>query len=265
MRTDLWLKLFGRTQALAARRRMRRARARTTVERFESRTLLAGVVSMEINGEGNLVITGDDSGNEFLVTQAGDTFTISDPEDFDFDTGGETLFDVGGGPVSGPVSVTGTVNDVFISVGGANDFVTLVELNVGNIEVNGGTGHNEFLLKDSIANGDVTITNGDGGDFTQTVVELDDEEEITTITQGFFGGETDFEGSVITGNWSESNRGAGGTVRGRVRGGNIEALVESSAFSAVLSVNTEGDRQSVSIRPRGIDVTEVSMTLRKSR
>ena len=107
MRTDLWLKLFGRTQALAARRRMRRPRARIAIERFENRTMLAGVVSMEINGDGDLVITGDDSGNEFVVTQSGDTFTIDDPEEFGFDTGGVTLFDVGGGPVSGPVSVTG--------------------------------------------------------------------------------------------------------------------------------------------------------------
>src|SRR6266540_2068637 len=68
----------------------------------------------------------------------------------------------------------------------------------------------------------------------------------------------------LTGQWSELTRNAGGTVSGRAIGGDITGLVESSGFSADLSVATQGNRQSVLIRPRGIDVAEVTITLRRA-
>lgn len=54
---------------------------------------------------------------------------------------------------------------------------------------------------------------------------------------------------VIQGNWSESTRSIGGEVSGRVRGGTIEVVVRSSSFSATLTLQAHGNRQSVTIRP----------------
>jgi len=72
-----------------------------------------------------------------------------------------------------------------------------------------------------------------------------------------------YNDGYITGRWTETTRNVGGNVSGRASSTEIEGLVESSGFAANLSVQTRGDRQSVVIKPRGIDVTEVAMTLRK--
>jgi predicted methyltransferase MtxX (methanogen marker protein 4) len=65
--------------------------------------------------------------------------------------------------------------------------------------------------------------------------------------------------------WSETSRGVGGRVAGSVSGAQINALIESSGFSADLSLMTTGNRQVVSLRPRGIDVNDVSVTLNRSK
>ena len=70
-------------------------------------------------------------------------------------------------------------------------------------------------------------------------------------------------GGTISGNWSESSRGVGGTLSGRADSDQINALAEGSGFSANLNVATRGDRQTVTIRSPGSEVREVSMTLRK--
>ena len=70
-------------------------------------------------------------------------------------------------------------------------------------------------------------------------------------------------GGYITGMWTETTRHTGGKMSGRVNGEEIEGLVESSGFAANLGMTTRGDKQSVSIRPRGIDVAEVTISLRR--
>jgi hypothetical protein len=72
-------------------------------------------------------------------------------------------------------------------------------------------------------------------------------------------------GNYLTGMWSETSRGVGGRVAGSVSGAQINALIESSGFSADLSLMTTGNRQVVSLRPRGIDVNDVSVTLNRSK
>jgi hypothetical protein len=72
-------------------------------------------------------------------------------------------------------------------------------------------------------------------------------------------------GNYLTGMWSESSRGVGGRVLGSVSGAQIDALIESSGFSADLSLMTSGNRQVVSLRPRGIDVNDISVTLSRSK
>jgi len=71
-------------------------------------------------------------------------------------------------------------------------------------------------------------------------------------------------GGSLTGTFSESSRGVGGRLNGRIRGNRITALAEGSGFSATLTVETRGDRQSVTIHSPGSEVSEVSINLRKS-
>src|SRR6202158_5982533 len=70
-----------------------------------------------------------------------------------------------------------------------------------------------------------------------------------------------YQGGAITGTWSESTRGVGGTVSGRAGGNQIQAYAQGSGFSARLSMATHGNRQSVEIRPTGADITAVSIAL----
>jgi hypothetical protein len=72
-------------------------------------------------------------------------------------------------------------------------------------------------------------------------------------------------GNYLSGMWSETSRGVGGKVMGSISGPMIEALIESAGFSANLSLHTTGNRQVVSLRPRGIEVNDVSVTLSRSK
>ena len=72
------------------------------------------------------------------------------------------------------------------------------------------------------------------------------------------------EGGELFGNWTESTRNAGGSVTGRVRDGQIRGMIEGGVFSAMVSVNTSGDSQSVSLTSQG-DVRSVAITLRRGR
>lgn len=72
------------------------------------------------------------------------------------------------------------------------------------------------------------------------------------------------EGNALRGTWSEGTNQVSGNVTGRIAPGRIETSVTSSAFSARLSVTTQGSRQSVSISPQGTDVRAVSIEMRRS-
>ncbi len=67
----------------------------------------------------------------------------------------------------------------------------------------------------------------------------------------------------ISGSWTEASRNASGTISGRAAGGRIEALAQGQNFSAGLSLSTRGNRQSVSLRPRGTNITEVTLELNR--
>ena len=70
-------------------------------------------------------------------------------------------------------------------------------------------------------------------------------------------------GGSLSGTFSETSRGLGGKLSGRVSGSRITALAEGSGFSATLTVSTSGDRQSVSISSPGSEVSDVSISLRR--
>jgi hypothetical protein len=70
-----------------------------------------------------------------------------------------------------------------------------------------------------------------------------------------------YRGGAISGQWSESSHNASGTIEGRANGDRIEALASGQAFSAGLSLTTRGNRQTISIRPQGTEITGVNLEL----
>jgi hypothetical protein len=73
------------------------------------------------------------------------------------------------------------------------------------------------------------------------------------------------QGGALSGTWSEVTRQVSGNVSGRMSGGDIQVSVSGPAFSAGLSIATSGNRQSVTIRPSGGDIRDVSVSLMRSR
>jgi hypothetical protein len=72
------------------------------------------------------------------------------------------------------------------------------------------------------------------------------------------------EGASLSGSWAEATRGVSGSISGRVSGAGIVANVAGAGFKARLDLRTQGERQSVTIRPQaGTDVAAVSIALRK--
>jgi hypothetical protein len=78
------------------------------------------------------------------------------------------------------------------------------------------------------------------------------------------GGDVETDGRAITGSWNEATRNVAGTVSGRVNRDSIQVVARGDSFSASLSLVTQGNRQSVAIRPQGTEVSAVSITLSKS-
>ena len=77
-------------------------------------------------------------------------------------------------------------------------------------------------------------------------------EMTTNITQS---------GEQLMGNWSENTRHVAGRVSGRATGGSIQARADGDTFTALLSVTTHGDRQTVSIQSPGSVLSEVLISL----
>jgi hypothetical protein len=73
------------------------------------------------------------------------------------------------------------------------------------------------------------------------------------------------DGRAVTGSWSETTRNASGTVSGRVSGNRIQVVARGLSFSASLSLVTRGNQQSVAIQPQGTEISEVGITLAKSK
>jgi len=72
------------------------------------------------------------------------------------------------------------------------------------------------------------------------------------------------QGGSLSGSWAEVTRGMSGNISGRASGAEIVANVAGAGFTAHLDVRTQGERQSVTIRPQGgTDVAAVSIALRK--
>ena len=72
-----------------------------------------------------------------------------------------------------------------------------------------------------------------------------------------------YRDGAISGEWTEASRNASGSIEGRASGDRVEAAARGQNFSASLSLTTRGNRQSVSIRPEGSDVRDVSLSLER--
>jgi hypothetical protein len=71
-------------------------------------------------------------------------------------------------------------------------------------------------------------------------------------------------GGQLAGNWSENTRHVAGKVTGRATANSIQARAEGDTFTALLSVNTHGDHQSVTISSPGSAISEVSIALTRA-
>jgi hypothetical protein len=74
-----------------------------------------------------------------------------------------------------------------------------------------------------------------------------------------------YSGGALSGTWTEASRGASGSVSGTASNGQVQARVDGPTFQANLILSTRGDRQSVSIRSQGTELSSVSITLAKGR
>ena len=73
------------------------------------------------------------------------------------------------------------------------------------------------------------------------------------------------KGGTLSGNWTEETRNASGTVSGRASGGTLSISVSAGgAFSAHMTVATAGSGQSVDIKVKGADITDVSVKMGKA-
>ena len=73
------------------------------------------------------------------------------------------------------------------------------------------------------------------------------------------------DGSNISGSWNELTRHVYGSISGRVTGNRIEASAVAAGFTAAISLTARGNTQQVSIRAPGSEISEVAISLSRSR
>jgi len=72
------------------------------------------------------------------------------------------------------------------------------------------------------------------------------------------------EGNHVSGQWTEHTRNVGGIVVGNVHGNRFQLHVESNAFTADMSINTNSRQQRVSIDAQGGgQIVKASLTLQQ--
>jgi hypothetical protein len=71
------------------------------------------------------------------------------------------------------------------------------------------------------------------------------------------------DNGALSGEWTERERNVTGTVSGRVAGGSIKARVVGQGFAASVTVNTNGNAQSVTIVPDSNGIRSVAVIMRR--
>ncbi len=69
------------------------------------------------------------------------------------------------------------------------------------------------------------------------------------------------DGHNIQGSWQEATRNANGGIVGTMDRGMIDGVVTCPGFRAEIFVRTNGRKQSVTIRPEGMDVASVDIVM----
>ena len=78
------------------------------------------------------------------------------------------------------------------------------------------------------------------------------------------GGNVTYQDGRISGTWSEATRNVAGSISGHATANQVNAAARSEGMSANLSLTTNGNRQTVSIRSTGnADIAGVSLGLTK--
>ena len=70
-------------------------------------------------------------------------------------------------------------------------------------------------------------------------------------------------GESVQGYWKEASRDVSGQLTGRISAGRFEGEFTAPAFTATISLTSNGRTQAVSIRPRGGDISDVRVELRR--
>ena len=71
-------------------------------------------------------------------------------------------------------------------------------------------------------------------------------------------------GESVQGYWSEAARDLTGHLTGRIAESRFEGEISAAAFTAVISLTSNGRSQAVSIKPRGGDVSDVRIELKRN-
>jgi hypothetical protein len=71
------------------------------------------------------------------------------------------------------------------------------------------------------------------------------------------------QGQNVHGHWEEITRKVQGDLTGRVDGGQFKGTVNGGAFSVLMSIRATPNAQEVSMVPRGADVTDLEVVLKR--
>ena len=71
------------------------------------------------------------------------------------------------------------------------------------------------------------------------------------------------KGNQVTGSWEERTYSAKGEVTGRYSGEGFVLSIQGANFTAAMNVSLSNCKQNISITPKGLDVTRVTIALAK--
>jgi hypothetical protein len=75
--------------------------------------------------------------------------------------------------------------------------------------------------------------------------------------------ELNVKGAQVSGSWEEKTYSAVGQVTGRYTGSDLVLAIQGANFTAAMNVSLSSCKQSISITPKGLDVTRISLALTK--
>jgi len=234
---------------------------------------------------GSLYVVCDDEDNDVVVDQVAfgsSTFRIA--------SSNGTLFDVGSGPVAGPVLRSGVTRDVSIDMGGGQevigecvaseqptgrcpgDLLEVADVLVRrDLRIASADGRNEVLLVDSEVAGNVMVDNGIGGTETDCESSVIGGSLLYTNGSGFNEAKIDDceIGSGLVGNVQISNRGgssilgieSGTLIHGNVQlangdGETHEVGVEESSILGSLRIKN-GSAEEIVVEMEAEEGTEI--------